>query len=113
MPSDKASQLNELERGEVGVHGGLDECWKRGKGGHLRLEVLRRSWRVVKAGQSVTRALFLYGKLQKKARFAFLTPRQLPLLIPEPALARLHGGVLPQDGCGEGCFAARRAQMTF
>lgn len=33
MPSDKASQLNELERGGSGAHGGLDECRKRGAGG--------------------------------------------------------------------------------
>lgn len=82
MPSDKASQLNELERGEVGCTGVWMSVGKGARGGHSRLEVLRRSWRVVKAGQSVTRTPFFYGNLQKNVRFAFLTPRQLPPLKP-------------------------------
>lgn len=43
VPSDKESQLNELERGDVGgggggggVHRGLDECRQRGGGGSFQ-----------------------------------------------------------------------------
>lgn len=84
MPSDKASQLNELERGEVGCTGVWMSVGKGARGGHSRLEVLRRSWRVVKAGQSVTRTLFFMEISKKNVRFAFLTPRQLPPLKPAP-----------------------------
>lgn len=68
MPSDKASQLNELERGEVGCAGVWMSVGKGARGGHSRLEVLRRSWRVVKAGQCHTDSFFFFMEISQKKK---------------------------------------------